>query len=102
MPPPPQQAPVGHFPGAVSTRSATGAGMRLGRPGRGRQVGLEHLARGPVAEAAPRRVVEPIGEAPELVARERPGCGLARQETADPAVRFLDAALLPRAVGVAE
>src|SRR3954471_20528163 len=36
--------------------------LRLGRPGRGRQVLLEDLARGPVTEAAPRRVVEPVGE----------------------------------------
>src|SRR4051794_27382120 len=37
-------------------------GVRLGRPGRGRQVLVEDFARGPVAEAAPRGAVEPVGE----------------------------------------
>src|SRR3954447_19980044 len=87
---------------AVSTRSATGARARLGRPGRGRQVLLEHLARGPVAEAAARRVVEPVGEPPQGRRRERPGLGLARQETPDAAVRVRDGAFLPGAVRVAE
>src|SRR4051794_19451116 len=77
-------------------------GVRLGRPGRGRQVRLEHLARGAVAEAAPRRVVEPVGEPPQGRRRERPGLGLARQEAADAAVRVLDGAFLPGAVRVAE
>src|SRR6059058_4685703 len=58
-------------------------GVRLGRAGRGRQVRLEHLARGAVAEAAPRRVVEPIGEPPQAGPPERPGLAVARQEAAD-------------------
>src|SRR4051812_33645825 len=87
---------------AVSTRSVTGARARLGRAGRGRQVLLEHLARGPVAEAAAGRVVEPVGEPPQGRRRERPGLGLARQEAADAAVRVLDGAFLPGAVRVAE
>src|SRR3954452_9498862 len=81
---------------AVSTRSATGAGVRLGRAGRGRQVLLEHLARGAVAEAAPRRVVEPIGEPPQAGPPERPGLAVAGEEAPDPPVRVLDASLLPR------
>src|SRR3954454_19108847 len=81
--------------GAVSTRSATGARVRLGRPGRGRQVLVEDFARGPVAEAAPRGAVEPVGEPVQGRRRECPGLGLARQETPDPAVRVLDGALLP-------
>src|SRR4051794_25366106 len=64
--------------GAVSTRSATGEGVRLGRPGLGRQVLLEDLARGAVAEAAARRVVEPVGEPAEVGSRERLGRALAR------------------------
>src|SRR3954471_17255439 len=65
-------------PAAVSTRSATGAGVRLGRPGRGRQVLLEDLARGAIAEAAPRGVVEPVGEPAEADGGERLGRALAR------------------------
>src|SRR3954464_2984885 len=87
---------------AVSTRSATGAGLRLGRAGRGRQVLLEDLARGAVAEAAPRGVVEPVGEPAEADAGERLGRALAWQEAADPAVQVLDATLLPGGVRVAE
>ena len=60
---------------AVSTRSATGAGVRLGRAGRGRQVLSEDLARGAVAEAAPRGVVEPVGEAAEMGAARAPRAG---------------------------
>src|SRR5829696_5496713 len=67
-----------------------------------RQVRLEDLARGPVTEASPGRVVEPVGEPPEAGRRERTGLGLARQEAPDPPVRVLDAALLPGAVRVAE
>src|SRR5215212_6773608 len=77
-------------------------GVRLGRAGRGRQVLPEDLARRAVAEAAPRGVVEPVGEPPQGRRRERPGLGLARQETPDPAVRVLDGAFLPGAVRVAE
>ena len=44
--------------------------MRLGRGGRGRQVRLEDLARGAVAEAAPGGVVEPVGEPAEVGDRE--------------------------------
>src|SRR3954470_14774346 len=87
---------------AVSTRSATGAGARLGRAGRGRQVLLEDLTRGAVAEAAARRTIEPVGEPPEVGARERLGRALARQEAPDTAVQVLDAALLPGGVRVAE
>src|SRR3954467_4689537 len=87
---------------AVSTRSATGAGVRLGRAGRGRQVRLEHLAGRAVAEAAPRRVVEPVGEPAEVGPRERLGRALARQEAPGAAVQVLDAALLPGGVRVAE
>ena len=87
---------------AVSTRSATGAGVRLGRPGRGRQVLLEDLARRAVAEAAPRRVVEPVGEPAEGGSRERLGLAVARQEAADAAVRVLDGAFLPGGVRIAE
>src|SRR4051812_26063531 len=76
--------------------------LRLGRPGRGRQVRLEHLARGAVAEAASRRAVEPVGEPAEVGASERLGRALARQEAPDTAVQVLDAALLPGAVQVAE
>jgi hypothetical protein len=54
---------------------------------------LEDLARGAVAEAAPRRVVEPAGEAAEPSTRERLGRALARQEAAGAAVQVLDAAL---------
>src|SRR4051794_20964138 len=77
-------------------------GVRLGRAGRGGQVRLEHLARGPVAEAAPGRVVEPVGEAAEAGAGERLGRALARQEASGAAVQVLDAALLPGGVRVAE
>src|SRR4051794_34139669 len=71
-----------YWAGAVSTRSATGSGVRLGRAGRGRQVLLEDLARRAVAEAAPRGVVEPVGEPAEAGAGERLGRALARQEAA--------------------
>src|SRR4051812_365299 len=74
----------------------------LGRPGRGRQVLLEDLTRGAVAEAAARRTIEPVGEPPEVGARERLGRALARQEAPDTAVQVLDAALLPGGVRVAE
>src|SRR4051795_12158698 len=87
---------------AVSTRSATGEGVRLGRPGLGRQVLLEDLARGAVAEAAPRRVVEPVGQPPQADARERFGLAVAGEETPDPPVRVLDGAFLPGGVRVAE
>src|SRR5690242_635740 len=86
---------------AVSTRSATGAGVRLRRAGRGRQVLLEDLPGRAVAEAAARGVVEPVGEPAEAGARERLGRALAWQEAADPAVQVLDAALLPGGVRVA-
>src|SRR3954454_1285452 len=76
--------------------------MRLGRAGRGRQVLLEDLTRGAVAEAAARGVVEPVGEPAEVGTSERLGRALARQEAPDTAVRVLDAALLPRAMRVAE
>src|SRR4051812_13312497 len=62
---------------AVSTRSATGAGVRLGRAGRGGQVLLEDLARGAVAEATARGVVEPVGEVAEPGPRERLGLAVA-------------------------
>src|SRR4051795_10173611 len=87
---------------AVSTRSATGAGVRLGRAGRGGQVLLEDLARGAVAEATARGVVEPVGEAAEPGPRERLGLAVAGKEAADAAVRVLDAPFLPGAVRVAE
>src|SRR3954454_1906887 len=87
---------------AGSTRSATGAGVRSGRASRCRQVLLEDLARGLVAEAAARGVVEPVGEAAQVGSRERLGRALAWQEAADPAVQVLDAALLPGGVRVAE
>src|SRR3954464_4988287 len=77
-------------------------GERLGRPGRGRQVLLEHFPGRPVAEATPGRVVEPVGEPAQVGARERLGRALARQEAADPAVQVLDATLLPGGVRVAE
>ena len=76
--------------------------MRLGRPVRGGQVLLEDLARGTIAEAAARRVVEPVSEAAEVGVGERLGLDLARQVAAHPAVRVLDAALLPGRVRVAE
>src|SRR3954451_1432795 len=76
--------------------------MRLGRAGRGRQVLLEDLTRGAVAEAAARGVVEPVGEPAEVGASERLGRALARQEAPDTAVQVLDAALLPGGVRVAE
>src|SRR3954470_15568 len=76
---------------AVSTRSATGAGVRLGRAVRGGQVLLEDLARGAVAEATARGVVEPVGEAAEPGPRERLGLAVARKEAADAAVGVLDA-----------
>src|SRR5690242_2748966 len=87
---------------AVSTRSATGAGARLGRAGRGRQVLLEDLARGSVAEATARGDVEPVGQPAEAGASEGIGLAVARQEAAGAAVQVLDAALLPGAVRVAE
>src|SRR4051812_30425989 len=87
---------------AVSTRSATGARARLGRAGRGRQVLLEDLTRGAVAEAAPRRAIEPVGEPAEGGAGERLGRALARQEAPGAAVQVLDATFLPGAVRVAE
>src|SRR4051812_48045392 len=80
---------------AVSTRSATGARARLGRPGRGRQVPLEDLPGRPVTEAAPGCVVQPVGEPAGVGSRERLGRALARQETPDPPVRVLDGAFLP-------
>src|SRR5690242_4785969 len=83
------------FAGAVSTRSAAGAGSRLGRAGQGRQVLLEDLARRAVAEAAARGAVEPVGEPAQAGPRERLGRALARQETPDPTVRVLDGAFLP-------
>src|SRR3954453_16723490 len=95
-------APSAPSAGAVATRSAAGAGGRLGRASRCRQVLLEDLARGLVAEAAARGVVEPVGEPAEAGARERLGRALAWQEAADPAVQVLDAALLPGGVRVAE
>ena len=76
--------------------------MRLGRAGRGRQVLLEDLARGAVAEAAARGVVEPVGEPAEAGSRERLGRALARQEAPGAAVQVLDATLLPGGVRVAE
>jgi hypothetical protein len=75
--------------------------VRLGRAGRGRQVLPEHLPGRPVAEAAPRRVVEPVGEPPQAGPPERLGRALARQEAAGAAVRVLDASLLPGGVRVA-
>src|SRR4051794_2664297 len=87
---------------AVSTRSATGAGVRLGWAGRGGQVLLEDLARGAVAEATARGVVEPVGEAAEPGPRERLGLAVAGQEAADAAVRVLDAPFLPGGVRVAK
>src|SRR3954452_18646752 len=83
-------------------RSATGAGVRLGRAGRGGQVLLEDLARGAVAEATARGVVDPVGEAAEPGPRERLGLAVAGEEAADAAVRVLDAPFLPGAVRVAE
>src|SRR5689334_6752800 len=77
-------------------------GVRSGRAGRGRQVLLEYLPGRAVAEAAARRVVEPVGEPAEVGSRERLGRALARQEAPGAAVQVLDAALLPRAVRVAE
>ena len=55
--------------------------MRLGRAGRGRQVLLEDLPGRAVAEAAARRVVEPVGEPAQAGARER--LGLARISRAE-------------------
>src|SRR5881227_4366372 len=83
--------------GAVSTRSATGARARLGRAGRGRQVLLEDLTRRAIAEAAPRGVVEPVGEPAEAGAGERLGRALARQEAPGAAVQVLDPTFLPGA-----
>src|SRR4051812_25511553 len=76
--------------------------MRLGRAGRGRQVLLEDLTRGAVAEAAARGVVEPVGEPAEGGAGERLGRALARQEATGAAVQVLDTTFLPGAVRVAE
>src|SRR3954454_11564741 len=81
--------PGGRSGAAVSTRSATGARARLGRAGRGRQVLLEDLTRRAIAEAAPRGVVEPVGEPAEGGAGERLGRALARQEAPDTAVQAL-------------
>src|SRR5689334_1090337 len=76
--------------------------VRLGRAGRGRQVLLEDLTRRAVAEAAPRGVVEPVGEPAAGGAGERLGRALARQEAAGAAVQVLDTTFLPGAVRVAE
>jgi hypothetical protein len=54
---------------------------------------LEDLARGAVAEAAPRRAVQPVGEPAQAGASERLGRALARQEAPGAAVQVLDAAL---------
>src|SRR5690242_4670973 len=83
----------GCFQTAVSTRSATGARVRLGRPGWGGQVIPEDFPGRPVAEAAPRGVVEPVGEPAEAGSREHPGRALARREAPGAAVQVLDAAL---------
>src|SRR6476646_6564457 len=88
--------------GGFYAKCDTGAGVRLGWAGRGRQVLLEDLARGAIADAAPRGVVEPVGEPAEADAGERLGRALAWQEAADPAVQVLDATLLPGGVRVAE
>jgi hypothetical protein len=53
----------------------------------------EELPGRPVAEAAPRRVVEPVGQPPQGRRRKRLGLAAARQEAARPAVQVLDAAL---------
>src|SRR3954462_6106964 len=66
--------------------------VRLGRAGRGRQVLLEDLPGCPVAEAAARGVVEPVGQPPQADARERFGLAVAGEETPDPPVRVLDGA----------
>ena len=76
--------------------------MRLGWAGRGGQVLLEDLARGAVAEATARGVVEPVGERAEPGPRERLGLAVAGQEAADAAVRVLDAPFLPGGVRVAK
>src|SRR5215218_1028195 len=76
--------------------------VRLGRSGWGRQVLLEDLARRAIAEAAPGRIVEPVGEPPQADMRERLGLAVAGQEASDAAVRVLHAALLPGTVRVAE
>src|SRR3954453_16358265 len=76
--------------------------MRLGRAGRGRQVLLEDLARGAVAEATARSVVEPGGQPAEAGASEGIGLAVARQEAAGAAVQVLDPTFLPGAVRVAE
>src|SRR4051812_5725447 len=72
-----------HLPHCVNTGSPLRAarrflrevrrvpGLRLGRPGRGRQVLLEDLPGRAVAEAAARGVVEPVGEPAEGGAGER-------------------------------
>ena len=86
---------------AVSTRSATGAGVRLGLRGRTGQVLLEDLARGAVAEAAARGVVEPVGKPAEVGAPERLGPTVAGEEAAHPPVQVLDTSFLPRAMRVA-
>src|SRR3954453_6032200 len=78
------------------------SGLRLGRAGRGRQVLLEDLARGAIAEAAPRGVVEPVGEPAEADTGERLGRALAWQEAPGAAVQVLDPTFLPGAVRVAE
>ena len=72
--------------------------MRLGLRGRTGQVLLEDLARGAVAEAAARGVVEPVGKPAEVGAPERLGPTVAGEEAAHPPVQVLDASSLP-AVG---
>ena len=63
---------------------------------------LEDLAWGPVAEAAPGRVVEPIGKPAEAGASKGRGLGLAWQEAANPPVRILDASFRHRQVDAGE
>src|SRR4051812_38975942 len=84
------------MPGGFYAKCDRWRGERLGRAGRGRQVRLEDLARGAVAEAAPGGVVEPVGEPPQTDPSERPALAVAGEEAPDPAVRVLDASLLPR------
>src|ERR687884_488281 len=80
---------------AVSTRSATVEGVRLGRAGRGRQVLPEDLARGAVAEATARGVVESVGEPAEAGPPERLGLAVAGGGAGRPAGPGLHAPLLP-------
>src|SRR4051794_22025235 len=65
-------------------------GERVGWPGRGRQVLLEHFPGRAVAEATPGRVVEPVGQPAEAGARERLGWAPARQEAPGAAVQVLE------------